>query len=71
MCLNVANEATKMIGGLEHLSCGNRLSELGLFSLEKGRLWEDYSGLPAHLKGPYRKAGPVRENGFKLKKREA
>lgn len=30
-----------------------------------GRL---YSGLPAHLKGPYRKAGPVRENGFKLKK---
>ena len=46
-----------MIPVVEHLSCKNRLKEVGLFSLENRRLWEDIIVASQYLKGVYKHEG--------------
>ena len=73
----VQRRDTRMIRGLEHLSCEDRLGEMRLFSLEKRRLQGDLIAAFQYLKEASKKDGDrhfgrvccdrTRDNGFKLK----
>jgi len=75
----VQRSTMKVLQGLGHISCEERLRELGVFSLEKRRLQEALSAACQYLKGGCKKVGnglfsrvccdKTRGNGFKLKKR--
>ena len=72
----VQRRATKMTGGPQHLPYEDRLREVGLSSLEKGRLWGDLIAAFPYLKGDYKQGesqlftrdddGRTRGDGFML-----
>jgi len=73
----VQSMATKMVRGMQQLSREEKLRELGLFNLKKGRLRGDLTAAFWYLKGAYRKdregyftracSNRTRRNGFKMK----
>ena len=54
---HIQKRATKMIRGLEHLPCEDRLRELELFGLKNRGLWGDLIVAYQYLQGAYREAG--------------
>ena len=54
---HIQKRVTKIIQGMEQLSCNDRMRELGLFSLEKRSLQEDLTVDFQYLKGSIRKKG--------------
>ncbi|KAK4829710.1 hypothetical protein QYF61_006085 [Mycteria americana] len=73
----IERRVKEMIRGVERLSYEERLRELGLFSLEKRRLWGDFIAAFQYLKETYKKdedrhfgrawCGKTMGNGFKIK----
>ena len=69
--------ALKKVRGLKHLPYEDRLRELGLFSLEKQRLWSDQIAAFEYLKEAYKQEGirlfarvdnvRTKGSGFKLR----
>ena len=53
----IQTKATEMIQGMEYLPCEDGLRELGLFSLEKRRLWGYLREMFQYLKSGYEKEG--------------